>query len=266
MQVKAVNKLTATPTARESSSPSWESSSWKPTPTTREATAWESSTSAAKVEFKVLTSTATAPGGAAEHLFKHGKGIESTSSATKMELLSSAGEAAESATKAGGFWVHSLFVCLQTRFAVLVVYFSLLIVAKYCICLGNLYFLERGGDPGESGGEISHTQLAFTWVLPHSFLSIHFNSIHFSKSMTHLDELLLVLLLLFVGAILALVRMVLQCQLLVRLLDLLAAGALPQTKDGIVVTTAILLCLLLLPAAALLAPPSAVLGARTLEE
>ena len=80
---------------------------------------------------------------------------------------------------------------------------------------------------------------------------------------THLDELLLIRLSLIVAAILALVRMKLQRQLLVCLLDFFAAGALPQTEHGVVVS---LLLSLSLSTTALLLSPSAVLGARALEE
>lgn len=83
------------------------------------------------------------------------------------------------------------------------------------------------------------------------------------KLKTHLDELLLIRLLLFFAAILALVRMVLQRQLFVCLLDFFAAGALPQTEDGVVVSV---LLSLFLSTTALLLSPSAVLGARGLEE
>ena len=85
-----------------------------------------------------------------------------------------------------------------------------------------------------------------------------------SQAKTHLDELRLVHLLLFVAAILALVGMVLQRQLLVCLLNFFAAGALPETEDGVVVS--LLLSLFLSTTAALLLSPSAVLGARALEE
>mmetsp|Transcript_26768 Transcript_26768/g.77183 ORF Transcript_26768/g.77183 Transcript_26768/m.77183 type:complete len:322 (-) Transcript_26768:22-987(-) len=162
------------------------------------------------------TATATA-GSTTKHFFKHGKGIESTPTAIKVELLTptSAGEATTKPSKAGGIGIHTLLVSLKARFPVFVIYFPLLVVAQDCIRLGDL------------------------------------------------DELCLVLLLLFVAAILTLIWMVLQRQLLVCLLDFFAAGALPQTKDGVVISA---LLSLLLPPTALLLPPSAVLGARALEE
>lgn len=95
---------------------------------------------------------------------------------------------------------------------------------------------------------------------PHSCFQ---NILEPSQAKTHLDELLLIRLSLIVAAILALVRMKLQRQLLVCLLDFFAAGALPQTEHGVVVS---LLLSLSLSTTALLLSPSAVLGARALEE